>query len=404
MGFLDFFFRPPSIERFAEQFMAELRKVGVQGPMAYDKANERIVIGGPKGANTIYLGAFYREHIRLPRRDRKKHLEQRARTMLVDENLIPEDLDEAREHLRPKIWVRAALEKAQLQVRLDGGDTTRFNIPEFEIGSHLVASLVYDLPDKMVSVSQDQLQRWGLTYYEAIEIACENLEQAGSTFAQIGDGFYAATTGDNYDACRLLLPGLIDRFEVQGELIAMTPNRDSLLITGADDDQGLELMLELTEKALEEPRPMAPIPLHRVDDDWVDWQPSDGHPLADRFRELRLRFLSQEYAEQRELLVALYEKQNTPRVIAPFKVAKHPDRGLFSYCVWIADVPMLLPTTDWIYFTRGDSSEILASARWHRVAQQLGQLLQPTELYPELHYVDSFPTDEQLKQLSHRRG
>ena len=91
---------------------AELRKAGVQGPMAYDKANERIVIGGPKGANTIYLGAFYREHIRLPRRERKKHLEQRARTMLVDENLIPEDLDEAREHLRPKIWVRAALEKA----------------------------------------------------------------------------------------------------------------------------------------------------------------------------------------------------------------------------------------------------------------------------------------------------
>lgn len=67
----------------------------------------------------------------------------------------------------------------------------------------MVASLVYDLPETMRSISKEDLSNWGVTYYEALEIARENLEQTPYVIAQIGEGCYASSTGDNYDACRL---------------------------------------------------------------------------------------------------------------------------------------------------------------------------------------------------------
>src|SRR6202011_4912262 len=118
-------------------------------------------------------------------------------------------------------------------------------IPEYEVGSHLVASLAYDLPQAMVSVSKERLEKWGVTYYEALEIARENLEQTPFTYAEIGKGCYAFATGDSYDACRLLLPSRVEQLRVTGDLIAMVPNRDSLLVTGSDDAQGLKIMVEL---------------------------------------------------------------------------------------------------------------------------------------------------------------
>lgn len=400
MGLFDFFFRPPSQDQFAKLFIDALRRAGISEPLSYDQANGRIVIGDAQSGQSIFVVNFYREYLSLPRSARKQHLADRAKMLAARDVECPDDFETARENLRPKLWVRSALEKMRLRVQLDGGDLTRFNPPEYEVGSHLVASLVYDLPDKMVSINSEQLDKWGITYYEALEVARENLEQAPSSFAQIGDGFYAAMTGDNYDACRLLLPSLIERLEVNGDLIAMVPNRDSLLVCGSDDSQGLEIMLDLTAKALEEPRPMVPIPLRWDDGQWVDWQPPADHSLAARFKELAVRFLAQEYDDQKSLIEELDRREQRVRTIADYQLASRGDEEmLFSFATWSRSVPCLLPETDMLKFETEPNAQPIWLP-WSRVWLELGDVFRPVDFYPRRYEVSEFPSDVLLKRMA----
>src|SRR5262249_27129966 len=159
-------------EKFAASMIKALRRAGVTEPLTYDKDNDRILRGTGEKQFAINLTNFFKEHLILPRWKRAEHLADRARLFLgTGSSPVATDFNEARIHLRPKLWVRSALEKTRLQVQIDGGDASKFNIPEYQIGSHLIASLVYDLPDSMVSVATEQLRDWGVTYYEALEIA-----------------------------------------------------------------------------------------------------------------------------------------------------------------------------------------------------------------------------------------
>jgi hypothetical protein len=398
MGLLDFLFRPPSMAKFADLFAQELRRAGVSDELKIDLENDRILRGSGGSPEIITLSNFYREYLSLPAGSRKAHLRQRAQMFAGEKHEFPDDFDEARGHLRPKLWCRGALSKLQLQIQIDGGDPEKFDIPEYECGSHLVASLVYDLPETMASVSKEQLEKWGTTYYEALEIARENLEQEPFTFAKIGDGLYASATGDSYDACRLLLPSVMAKFEVKGELVAMIPNRDTLLVAGTDDEQSLAIMVDLAAKALEAPRPMVPIPLRLEDDEWIDWQPPRGHALETKFKELALGYLLQEYQDQQQMLNKLHEKAGTDIFVASLSGIRKDDGTVYSYAVWAKDCDSLLPRADWITFFRGEG-DLPANAPWEKVEQIVGHLMEPTADYPIRYRVKEFPSDAELAAL-----
>ena len=127
---------------------------------------------------------------------------------------------------------------------------------------------------------------------------------------------------------------LIERLQVDGDLVAMVPSRDSLLVCGTDDEQSLRIMVDLAKKANEDPRSLVPIPVRRDGDDWVDWFPAKGHPLFSDFRELAMRYFFQEYADQKELLEQLHQKDGTDIFVAsngPVLVTL-----LGSVAVWLA--------------------------------------------------------------------
>jgi hypothetical protein len=398
MGLLDFFFRPPTPDKFAAMFIREMHRAGVTDELTYDRDNHRIIRGKRKNSESINLSNFFKEYLSLPRGKRRRHLVERARMFAAKREELPDDFDEARSHLRPKLWTRVGLEKSRLQVEVDGGDGSKMDIPEYEIGSHLIASLAYDFPQQIMSVSREQLEKWGITYYEALEIARENLEQEKCAFAQIGDGCYVSATGDSYDSSRLLLPNLIERFEVKGNLIAMVPNRDYLLVAGSDDEQGLTVMLDLTARALEHPRPMVPIPLRLDGDDWVDWMPPRKHPLAPRFQELARRFLYGEYEDQLALLNRLHEQRGIDLFVAAYSAVQKEDGSVFSYAVWSQGCHALLPRAEWLMFFRG-KDDIPAIASWEKAEQVIGHLMKPTEHYPPRVEVSDFPTEAELAAL-----
>ena len=154
------------------------------------------------------------------------------------------------------------------------------------LGEHFGVALVYDLPDAMRSIPQANLDAWGLTLYEVLEIARENLATLPAKFIgpQSGDGVYLSATGDNYDASRILSPELIGQFQVKGDPVAMIANRDNLIVAGADDATGLDAMLKMAAEALQQLRPISSVAVRFDGEEWVPWLPGISHPLYKQFR------------------------------------------------------------------------------------------------------------------------
>ena len=115
---------------------------------------------------------------------------------------------------------------------------------------------------------------------EALEVALGNLGGIPAEVARVGEGLYVLRSGDSYDATRLLLLDLVRSLEVQGEPVAMVPNRDTLLISGTEDQAGLALMLALAGQGLEERYALSGVPLILGEGGWSDWLPT-YHPLAE---------------------------------------------------------------------------------------------------------------------------
>jgi hypothetical protein len=396
MGFLDKLFGPPTPEKFAQLFMAQLKRFGDPRQMEFDAEQFRLLHNQGNGG-IINLGNFYREYCRVPRSERSNYLQRAIRAMRVNQPELPDEFEHAAHDLLPKIWCRAMIENLRLQAELHG-QAEKFNMPHHEVGSHLVASVVYDLPESMRSLSQDELDGWGVTYYQALEAALRNLEQLNFNYAQIDDRMYVAVNGDAYDSSRILLLDRIRSMEVQGDHVAMLPNRETLIVTGSEDELGLEMMLDLGEKALEEPRPLINTALRLEGDEWVDWMPPPEHKLYPRFRLLELKYLYSEYAEQKVALEKLYEARGIDRFVASFSAVEKEGGEIYSYCLWSQGVVAALPQTQRVVFF-AEGQQVVADATWERVQSVVGDLMQPLDVYPPRYLVTDFPSPDELREI-----
>jgi hypothetical protein len=187
----------------------------------------------------------------------------------------------------------------------------------------------------------------------------------------------------------------------------MVPNRDTLLLTGADDVRGLARMAELAEEAWEHPRAISGVAVRLVGDDWVPFLPPPNHPAYVRLHRLHLMSLAGDYNTQKKALEAWYEKQDEDVYVAPCAVATEKDTGeSFSYCVWTETVDSSLPVSERVYFVRLEDEEpkVLGGASWQVVQEQVGGLMTAQDLYPVRYRVADFPSQEQLAALLEGEG
>jgi hypothetical protein len=403
MGLFDRLFGPPSKDVFAREMMTALRRAGDRDDIVYDRQEFRLV--RPKTRDVTNLATVYAEHCSLPRSQRKAHLQQLAQAFVSAGDELPDSFDEARKQLRPKIWTRSQFACMDLRQRLEGGPP--LEIPLYLLGEHLVTSVVYDLPTSMRTLSESDFEGWNASYYEAMEAAQMNLEEATLAWARIGERLHSAVSGDNYDSSRVLLTERIRGFDVRGEPVAMVPSRDTLLITGTDDVDALRVMLDLAQQHLsQDPRPLSGIPLRLVEGEWEDWQPPADHPLRADFDWHAQMFLGRLYADQQELLNAIHEKEQTDIHVASFSAVENNDTGQKrSYCVWGEGVDAMLPQTQFIMLpTEADLTGCIvplhAGGPWARVREVVGDLMQPVpDLYPPRWRVREFPSQQQLETI-----
>lgn len=401
MGWMDYFFGPPGKDKFARLMLAEIAKTKLEGPLKYDA--EHFLLQRQDGG-FINLANIYQEYCQAPRADRQAVLQRFIKGSLASRQFeLPEEFEDIHPDLLPVIRSRFQIEAVRLQARLSGGGPDKVNIPQQLIGDHLALSLVYDLPHAMRSIGQQELDNWNVTFYEAVEAARHNLEQMNNfAVASLDDRVFATATGDNYDASRLLLVDVIKTFPVRGLAVAIVPNRDTLLIAGQDDAEGLQLLATLAEEAYQKPRPISGAMLTLVDDEWQSWLPPLDSPAYNRLHDLQLRSIGGEYTDQKELLEQIHNASGEDLFVSSFSGVQDTKTGVTSsYCVWPRGVPTLLPETEEVYLTGGNPAEpkLLARTSWNRMQQVVGHLLQEQDCYPPRYLVNEFPTDKQLAQL-----
>jgi len=407
VAWLDFLFGPPTRDNFAKLVMAELQRKGKSQALKYD-ADKFMIERADEGF--VNLANLYHEYCQTPRAQRNKVLDRFVRGCLGTTGFeLPEDFSDIHPDLLPVVRSRFYLESVILQSRARGGEG--ITVPQQAIGEHLALSLVYDLPQAMRSIIQDDLDKCGITFYEAVEAAKSNLEQMGNVaFASLqgqANGVYISATGDNYDASRLVMLDLVRKMPVRGEYVAMVPNRDTLIITGSEDTAGLDVMCKVAEDSFQKPRPISTVALRLVGDEWESWLPDVNSPSYARLHELRLRTIGMEYNDQKELLDQIHQQTGEDLFVASFSAIKQKDSGrITSYSVWSEGVDTLLPETDDVILLRPDLSSdnvsVVAAGSFDRVRDVAGDLMEPIGSYPERYRVSEFPSEQQLAEIGKR--
>ena len=163
----------PTRNQFAQLMMDAIRKAGETGEIAYERDEFRVPGRG---------------------RERDRHLpgERLPGVLLGTGGATGEDPQAVRAQLvRPPAGDARGIRGRQarplpggagpLLLRPDpapdGGREEGRPWPHEVLGKHLAVGLVYDFPDSMWSIPQGALDAWGVSFYEALEVARRNLTE-----------------------------------------------------------------------------------------------------------------------------------------------------------------------------------------------------------------------------------
>jgi hypothetical protein len=398
MGFLDRLLnRPLSQDSFAKMVVKRLRASGETGPIEYDPKQFRL---SKSTDHVFFLHNTYQQCQRLPKSDHENLIRSFLTTWHTAGLEPPKDFNDSKDDLLPALRARAYLE---IDVhRLSETFRSEVDVPFQVIGEHLALSLVYDLPQSMRTVDSKLLEQWGMSFYEAMEVAKHNLHQNTQQFAKIGD-LYAVVSGDSYDASRMVITEFIRSLEVAGDTIAMVPNREALYVCGSEDSESLAMMAGLTKENVQHERNISGMAFRLAGDEWEIWLPPDDHPSHLAFHELQFQSLAQNYSGQKDLFDKRHEREQTDIFVATYSGIQNEKTGrIASYCVWSEGADSLLPKTDQIFFFRPHApkdKQLAARGEWDHVRSIVGDLMEPQDTYPERWRVREFPSAAVIEQI-----
>lgn len=394
MGLFSQIFGSPTIDGFAKLILKTMAQVDSELTGSYEAENCRIVYSR-KGAaaGVINLANIYKEFLAVGRHERAQLLHRYCGTLLRPFE-VPEEFADASPDLVPMVRPRSLIEFMRLEALCEG--TNWDEMPAIALSEHLVVCLAYDLPTRLQFVNQGNLDTWGISLYEAVETARRNLEEKPCVGASMGEKVYVFTTNDTFDASRMLLVDRIRKLPLEGEPVAIPVCRDSLLLAGADDAEGLAIMAGLADKMREESRPICTIAHILRGDEWEPWCPAPANPSFEAFRLLEMQFRGAEYADQKPLLDRLHVKTGEDAFVASYDVIKLDDKPM-SFCVWPDVMRTVLPRTDLVALT--DAPGRAKFVPWDHLAAAVPDRLETLDYHPPRFLTRGFPTPEEIARI-----
>ncbi|RKG94198.1 hypothetical protein D7V97_39385 [Corallococcus sp. CA053C] len=384
-------------DAFAQQALEALRATGIPGALTYDPERFLIQSTAPDGGlgMVVFLSNFHREYLATAPEKRGEVLARLGRSGALPEGA--ETYAQARPHLMLVVRARDTFEQFPQQ----SGE--KVPVSWQPLGEVLAEALVQDTPEAMRYVSPDDLARWGISYGQAHADAMANLRRLDSVpLTHLALGTCLLATNDSYGASRLLLEDVMSGCEVKGERVVLVPNRDTLLITGAEDAEGLLEVAEAALAGLKAPRPVDGRALRLTADGWRPFLPEPGSPSRSLLENLAFASRVRGYQEQTERLRRQHEAEGSQLHVAGYVPEQDAKGRFFGQAIWSNDGETLLPRADVILFmdaALGPHAPPVASVRWDLVVRDAGMLLMPElGLYPERYRVRGFPSKELLQR------
>ena len=181
-------------------------------------------------------------------------------------------------------------------------------VPEFRpLSGELAVSLVVDTPNQDLDLDAAQLRAWNADFDDLLLQARGNLlARSGERgFEEVRGGCYRSTWRDNLDGSRILLPGLLGGLRLQGDPVVLLPNRDTLLVVGSEDPEGLRWAMRAALLHLDDDGcPMSACPLRLANYHWEPFQVPETHPIGAMLGAAEGRRLRDERARRGPLAAA----------------------------------------------------------------------------------------------------
>jgi hypothetical protein len=389
---------------FARQMVQRFRSGGWSGEIEYDAETFELRLGPGGRDQVVFLHNVYADCRKKLPWQRRETQERFAAALQPSPS---ESLwQEARTRIVPAVRDPFLFEAARLQCLVRGQDPMDWEVATQELTERLSVCLMLDLDTSLRAVSSQDLARWEITFEEALRQGLYNLaERTRTRWTSPCPGVYVSAWNDDHDVSRLLLDKVFRGLDVRGDIVAIVPDRNRLIVTGTDDPAALAKALELA--LAESPRPVSAVPLLRR---WPTWEPlilPEDHPCHALWSRVSTKESFEIYRQQKELLERLHEKKKEDLFVASYQVVEDTRTGLrTSYCVWGLDVRSLLPKTDRIFFVDlgGPGGQTVEDFPWDVVETCCGDLLQPTQDLPRRYLVQGFPADEQLAHMREVAG
>ena len=380
---------PPSKDKFAQIVSDALHQLGIGDDTEYDREDFKLTIGE---SVTFWLDIAYRDYCAAPRRERKSIIDRYLKSFVggsIDD--IPDEYDDARANVLPRLRDRLTYELLALQDGAQKPDMT-------SLGDSFGIELVYDFPFTIASLPGDKIEKWGVGRETVLEDARTNLwKMSNEDFKQPQPGLFVSPWQDNYDATRIVLHDLIWQLRVNGDHIAMAPHRDLLIVTGSNDDDGLQKMCSLAHEALEDSRALTGFALRLNDGRWEMFRPAGAGTGRKAIRNLNTRSMASAYAQQKEPLQKALERDGTDIFVATAMLVENNETGeLETIATWTKGEDTLLPESNRIAFIDPDKMDEGHMAEWGDVVEAVGDLMERSIHWPPRYRVRRFPTDVQL--------
>lgn len=383
-------FLPMTEPRLGRALAAALRDGG-HGDYAYDERARTVAV---EGGASIHLGNLVLEMQAAPFYRRPAFLRSIV-AAFSQPPAVSRSFEEVEDHILVRVRDRLYLEMMRLQA-------PEVRVVSEVLAEHFAVSLAVDSEHAVSEVTQDDLDRWGKTFDELVALGRRHLLDATDPprFVELSKGLHRSAYQDVYDASRVLLPGVIRTLPVTGAPVVTLPNRNTLLVAGADDPAALRRLVAETDRILEtEPRPQSGRCLVLDGTTWVPFMPSDPTVRAEFVARERIEH-ARTCNEHRALLLEQFERSGRDAFVPEVTVLRTPAGETFSYVAWVEGVDdAVMSEADCVTFVFGAAGDQFLRVPWQVVVTTLAHRLESLGGYPVRYQLSTFPSAEELHTL-----
>lgn len=375
-----------SQDDFAKKVIAELGKSSTKA-LTYDSAALTI----SDGDSVWQLGPSFADYQKQSILKRGAFLKE-VTAHFLQQFEIPTTWEEARTIILPRVQHRL--------VRWGSGLGQGMCCEE--INEVLDQWLVMDTPSLAISVNNENLKRWCITQEEAMAQARVNLKASRvPVYESISQGVFGSLSGDNHDASRMLLTDVLGSVPVKGNLIAFVPTRDQLILTGDEDEQGIEAAVKLAAKHIADAsRPITLQPFRLVGDKWELYNPKPGSVKYKELANMAHQSKMQDLSEEAQRLNEENEKIGKDVYAASVLRMNEDAEGITRFgTLWTSATDSLwIPKTDYILL-KGNQRKEVGTVLFDEIQAKLASRFEPVPDHDNWFCVTGFPTPEELETL-----